>query len=273
MSDILIVDHEGQQFKCGTTPPVAPPQGVFPLMAASRPSWVLTMDQIVTMAGEANRTKMRDEFSDFHWMDQSNQGSFGSCQGWTCADVITILRKKRGIEDNVVFSGSYVYSLLNGGQDNGSALVDGLKEIQTKGTVPVSMCPPTHVWRKDTTGLDEEAAKHIVIPGTIFELQNWTEILSAAVLGGVVNFAVMCDRTRFANYKTGIVPITRGVGNHSVTGIDVEIVNGTPLLVMKNHWGRTWGMAGFGYVSEGSVTQTIPVHGAWAAFGEQEASV
>lgn len=273
MSDILIVDHEGQQFKCGTTPPKTNPKGQFPLMAASRPNWILTMDQIVNLVNDPNRQKFRDEFSDPHWMTQSNQEQAGSCQGWTCADTVTILRRKRGINDGVVFAGNYVYSLLNGGRDNGSALVDGLQEIQTKGVPPVSIAGGAmNIWRKNTTSMDSEAVKHIVVPGTIFELQNWTEILSAAALGGVINFAVMVGNA-FSNYKSGIVPVANGVGNHSVTGVDVEIINGVPQLVMKNHWGLTWGMAGFGYIQSSAVTQTIPVHGAWAAFGEQEAGV
>ena len=146
-----------------------------------------------------------------------------------------------------------------------------MKALFTNGTVSVDLCGPDNVWRQNTRQFDAEAVKHTTEQISVFELQNFQEIKSAAAMGGIVNFAMECDSTQIANYKSGIMPAFHGIGNHSVTGCDVELFQGKLVLTGKNHWGRKWGMNGFFLCGEATVRETIPVHGAWAAFSTQEA--
>ncbi len=271
MTQVIQLHQDGQIRTCGTIPPVDRVVGAdFRLLKAAKPSWIMSQADIVDMLKDELREKIRELFSDPHWMTESDQLSWGSCQCWTVADMITILRRLKGINDGVVFSGSFMYSILDGGQNNGTALIDGLKIAKSKGTVPVSMCGPNDVFRQNTIKLDPEALKHRLTEDATFELDDWSQILSVAAQRGVVNFAIQAD-DNFANYKSGIVPRANGIGNHSITGIDVERVGGELVLVAKNHWNRGWGMNGFGYVTEASLAQTLPVHGCWGSFSEQEA--
>jgi len=271
-----LYDSQGVERRFGTKAPEDFGVKVqsYPRLQDAKPDWMLSQADIIKGLQNLDRIPRRKIFADSSWMTKSNQLSIGSCDGWTVADILTILRYERGIRDGWIGSGSYAYSRMNGNPsvDHGSALIDAIEVIQNDGTCSVDTCGP-NVWRRSqTTGFDAEAAKHKAAPDATFWVKSWIEYLSALYLRAVGNHVVQCDRTRFANYKgVGPVPVTHGIGNHSMTGIDVEVYKGSLFATIKNHWGLGWGDHGFGIMGEDSISETLSVHGMFVTFSTYEA--
>ena len=63
------------------------------------------------------------------------------------------------------------------------------------------------------------------------------------------------DNTAFNMYTKGIAPgscTTPGQSNHQVTMVGYGHYQGTPVWLMLNSWGTSWGVFGFFMVAQGA---------------------
>ena len=158
----------------------------------------------------------------------------------------------------------------NPSRDNGSALCDGEQVAFKRGMVTVDVCGPNTWTRAQCQQFDSQTSL-ATDSTTVFELGSEEEIWSAAALGAVIVVAVQVPNgTGFSSYNSGICPAFHGSGNHAIEVIDIEMYNGTLVYVVKNHWGLSWGLDGFGLMTFDSFAETINNHQFWAAFATQE---
>ena len=192
-----------------------------------------------------------------------------NCNGWMTSSIESKLRWLRGIQDGLVLSGSYVYSLINGGNDNGSALQDDIGAMTQFGSCPASMCPANNWHRNQTKQFDSEAAKHKQL--------NWMPVKTlegffSAIYFGALGGSCVDVNNAFANWNgVGICPTGSGIGNHAVHVDDVVIYKGSLATDSPNNWGLGWGDRGRGLFTADTYARTFQNHQFYVAFSTAEA--
>lgn len=260
MADIEeIFDLDGGVRRLGA---LAPDPGMLAAFAAMTDAVEEYTDaEIERLLLDPNRVPSRKVFTD-EWI--CNQLSFGSCNGWAGAEVEARGRWRRGIRDGIVqFSGSYLYSWMNGGRDQGSALSDSLKVLEERGVPPVNLCPADHIYRKQiAASVDVEAAKHRgfrlrpvkTMQGLRTALAKQWPCVVAIHAGG--NFQRLNG--------DGVSGVDNGQGNHSVCADDLVRKGSKEYFDMPNSWGLRFGEKGRSYLTEQHFRQTFGVHTFWA---------
>ena len=277
-SDLLeIQDGSGVVRKCGSLPPdltkvkASFGPGGTQYWEDIRPDLVCTESELVKMlTGNTTRTP-RNTIYDNHWVIEGNQKSAGSCNGWMAAMIESELRLLRGIDDGLVLSGSYVYSLINGGNDNGSALQDDIGAMSTYGACPASICPAEMWHRSQTKQFDSEAAKH--------KQSSWYPVKSldgfwSAIYWGAMGGSCLDANNAYANYSgSGMTPTGGGIGNHANRVRDVEVYKGSLVGRIANNWGGKWGLNGTGLVNSDTYQRPFQNHQFYVAFSTAEADM
>jgi hypothetical protein len=260
-----IVDINGNTRRLGS---LAPDTGMLAAFAAAPGAveeW--TDEEIRKAITDPNRKPSRKMF-DSTWM--CDQLSYGSCNGWGTSGVIARGRYRRGFRDGLKkLSGSYMYAWMNGNQDNGSMLSDGLKVAEEHGAPPLSLVPANLIYRKQMpAGADAAAAKHKgfklrpvkTIRGLRTALAKQWPCVVAVHAGG--NFQRLDSN--------GIAGADNGRGNHSVCVDDLCIVAGKEVFDMANSWGVQYGQQGRAYLTLKTFEQTFGVHTFWTLPTTQE---
>ena len=232
----------------------------------NKPLW--TDAQIRDVIQDKKRTTSRELF-DSHWIKEGDQQDKGSCNGWATASVLSKTRWKQGVRDGIVLSGSYVYSWINGGQDNGSPLDQDIKELTTHGTCPKSMCGPQMIFRNQTKQFDVEAAKYKGL--NFLPIDTIQGLKTAVAMGFLVVVAVQVGPHFNKLNSQGILTPDSGNGNHAVHVDDMIVINDKIYFDLVNNWNVTWGQDGRAYVPEEMFTRTIQVHQFWALMSNLEA--
>jgi hypothetical protein len=127
----------------------------FPLFAAS---------VVLYSMDEARKAVESDEFAfgrklfDSTWVTYQN--GFGSCAAYGGSSALAKARVLRGLP-RVDLSGDYLYSLVNGGRDQGSLLERNMKAIVDNGVCKRETVKLGEIYRNkyDTKKADEEAAR------------------------------------------------------------------------------------------------------------------
>lgn len=187
----------------------------------------------------------RPVYGSLEWI--LNQMQHGSCVGFSCAGAEMIQRDIRGLS-YALLSGSYIYSWINGGSDNGASIGDALAELQQHGTCLDVTCPVNSIYRAQAKAGDIEAQRFMIEYGMALDSSkafDW--VCSIIQQGGIPQFAIEVGNN-FENFDAnGLAGYSAGGGNHSVYADGMIQINGTWYLTMKNSWGK-WGPWGNGYV-------------------------
>jgi hypothetical protein len=130
----IIIDETGEERRLGSWENPDDFVCAFPTFENTFELW--DDQQIRRVITDSNRVPRRKIFGP-SWIQ--NQRSHGSCNGYATAGALSRARYLRGIQDKIILSGAFVYSLINGGRDQGSALQAGLKVVETHGAPPESM--------------------------------------------------------------------------------------------------------------------------------------
>lgn len=186
----------------------------------------------------------------------NNQSSIGSCNGWACIQIIERLRANRGLP-HIDLSGNALYSLMNGGRDQGSMLYKGLELLKSTGAPPEEwegqkLVNSVTIYRKGEFNkrVFELASNFVGIEA--FKLQDEQDLITAQALQWPCVVAVHVNRTFSKIGSDGIVPPSpSGVGNHSVTIDDIRWNESRNRFEfsLPNSWGRRWGVDGRGWVN------------------------
>jgi hypothetical protein len=199
------------------------------------PMW--TRERIEEVLSHPLRATRSQLFGD-PWI--RNQGNVGSCNGFAAASALERTRWLRGLP-TVKLSGVGLYAAINGGQDRGSMLDDGMQWMQRQGVPPDSLVPEFE-WRKSKILSEawEEAKRFKGFE--CYGISSAEELASALAAGFVCVIAVHAGNGGLS--PDNVVDWGNGPGNHAVCCDDLRIRGGRYEFQIANSWGLNWGERG-----------------------------
>lgn len=214
-----------------------------------------TLEAIAKSTTATGRTQFDSSFI-------KDQGQYGSCAGFAGAGCLTRARIRRGLK-RVDLSGAYLYSLVNGGRDNGSMLDDGMRALMATGCATAETVKPHQIYpsKYDRAKANREAAKYKALE--CYQVRTEAELWTALALGFDCVVAVHAGRS-FDSLKNGIAGVDRGQGNHAVMCDGLLWAGGEIVGDGVNSWGTRWGDRGRMLLRWGHFQQTIGIHSFYA---------
>lgn len=215
----------------------------YPVFADS--GLMLTEEQVRKGITQATFKSGRDRWDESYI---KNQGRFGACNGFACASGLERARVMRGLKLQRL-SGWGLYAAINGGRDNGSALVRGLEYMIKTG------CPPTVAGEKGTFRWSEVPAEAKARQGEFMLIEGYrimSELEHAVALyrGFPVIVAVQASNRWSQLDGDGVASPSDGIGNHSVLTDGIKLSrSGKFLFDDPNSWGLGWGQRGRCYLT------------------------
>ena len=241
MSDFAIIDDGPNRYSTGLLVPDERPrvfqryaESVFPLL-----DWGV----IKELAASGSRRMGRKRFGPNYIR---NQGSRGSCNGYAGAKATERARELRGA-DRMVLSGEDLYAQINGGQDRGSGLQNGMEALTRSGVAPESMVPHQEFRNSRISSEAKQSRSRFRIQEPL-GVDTEQELASGLALGFVGVVAVHASNAWSRLDGNGVAGTSNGVGNHSVGVDDVTFISGTASFDMFNSWGTNWGTQGRCYL-------------------------
>ncbi len=201
---------------------------------------MLTEEQVRKGIAQPTFRSGRQRF-DSTWI--RNQGRFGACNGFACASGLERARVLRGLPFQKL-SGFGLYAAINGGRDNGSALVRGLEYMTSKG------CPPSVAGEKGTFRWADVPAEAKARQGEFMLIEGYRimsehEHAVALYRGFPVIVAVQANNRWSQLDGDGVAGPSDGVGNHSVLTDGIRIsASGELQMDDPNSWGLQFGQQG-----------------------------
>jgi hypothetical protein len=269
MSDELeideIVDEDGNVRRLGS---LAPPEGFvssFQTFEAEHPVWEDV--DILRVAKDKDRTPRRILFGQDY---VQNQRSHGSCNGYAASGALRKASVLRGNINVPPLSGAFIYSLINGNRDQGSALEAGLRVVQKDGAPSESLVPWNMIYRKQQpANAAQEALKRRGLAA--YAVQTKQGFRTALAAGFPVIVAVQAG-SRFQRVnQQGLIGADDGRGNHAIHADDICFIGGTEVYDNVNSWGVQYADKGRGYATWDSYAQTFKTHTFYAIASTQEA--
>jgi hypothetical protein len=214
-----------------------------------------------------------------------NQGQEDACNAWglgyACMTITAAMQNNYSIYDAngemsgmKVFSPAFLYNSLNGGQDNGTNILDMLEFVKTVGAVPwnympyvdgqYNVTPPDSLKQiaanyriKDYAriNMDEESIKSHLLNGypVVISLNAYKGMGAdgdAAYKNGTPYF--------FPEYASA----SDAEGRHCICiiGYDdtIQTPYGTGAFLVQNSWGQQWGTTGRFFIPYDVFTKNIP---------------
>lgn len=213
---------------------------------------------IMKVVKDSNRVPSRRMFPAKKWI--RNQQSHGSCNGYAGAAAYSKLLKILGHTEDYIASGAWIYSLINGGRDQGSQLIDGMRVGQDVGyasddTVGWDMIYPK---QQPLGKAKAEASAH---KGRNYYRCKTLQALKTALAQGWPGVVAVHAGSRFNKLSGEIAGVDRGPGNHAVNVDDLCIVRGKLVYDMPNSWGlEGYGEEGRAYLTDDSLEETLQYH-------------
>ena len=242
MSDMQILEHEGQSYKLGCLIPDVRPL-TFKAYADSKT--LMSRSAAIEVIQDKKRTPSRVRFAGVKWI--WNQFDIGSCNGFAGAGALARSRVRRGL-DYIKLSGESLYAQINGGKDQGSMLDDGMKALMKNGCAPADLvASKTYLWSK--VSAEARAAMSRFKAFECYRVDTEDELLIGLASGFDGVIAVEANNQFMKVDADGRVSPTDGNGNHAVGVDDVRIFNGEVEFDMFNSWDLRYGVGGRGWVS------------------------
>jgi hypothetical protein len=261
MSLDTITTPDGEERRLGCLVPDTFPTG-FATFADSFQAEVLTADAVrAALAGKASMWGRRQRFAGKKYV--RNQRSFGSCNGWSTAGMLSRQRELRG-EPYVCLSGADAYSQMNGGRDQGSVLADGMRIVEANGIAPEDLVPANQIYTSQISA-EAKAARARFKGFKTYAVDTELELASALVLGRVAVVAVHATNAFNQQDGDGVNRGGNGPGNHSVGVQDVRLgPDGTIQFDMVNSWDTDWCDGGHTWLTwERHLRETVKGHRFW----------
>ena len=186
-----------------------------------------------------------------------DQGYQGSCTGWAVSYYKGYQEKKDMSWGNVMFSPSFIYNQINGGEDNGSSQEDAYELMGTLGNCRLSTMPYTdsnYTIQPNSTQLKEAEN---------FKVSDWGYLVSDGV-----NWAAYANDLKGwleNDCLTVSMPIYWDFYDTQTTGHYYDTAEGDLMgyhalcivgyddsksaLKYINSWGSSYGVSGYGYIT------------------------
>lgn len=244
-----IVDDNGEVRRLGTLAPPADLVSSFPVYEDTNEVW--EMADIIKAAKNPDKKPAELIFGD-EWMQ--NQFSHGSCAGYAGAGGFGKTRFKRGIQDKRKFSGAWLYSLVNGGRDNGSMPDHVLRKILEVGVCFETTVPWDQIYpRQQPANAKIEAAKYKGIDGYVAKT---IEGLYTGMARGLIAFIVVHAGRNFQRLNDkGVAGVDSGSGNHAIHADELVHEGGDLFMKGVNSWGLQYGRRGRAKLHRSSIEQ------------------
>ncbi len=157
----------------------------------------------------------RQFFHDLKWYPDQRQCN--GCVGFSSAMAISKARVITG-QPPVKLSGAYLYSLINGGRDQGAMIADGLDAAREYGCATEASCPIAgtydYIKRQNTKQFDAEAARFKAFGAPIDTAE---EAVAAILAGAVLEYGVCVVPGKFGQLDAeGARYFQPGGANHAV---------------------------------------------------------
>lgn len=223
---------------------------------------MMTLDSIrSTLAGKKSMWGRRERFAGTKYI--RSQRNFGSCNGFSTAAILSRMRELRG-EPYVCLSGADAYSQMNGNQDNGSQLADGMKIVEAGGIAPEDMVPWNKIYSSQISAEAKQARSRFK-GFTTYAVDEEAELATALYLGRMGVVAVHVTQSFYSEDSNGVNQGVNGPGNHSTGVQDIRVLSdGTLLYDQPNSWDITWCSQGYTWLSWGKqLQQCVKYHRFW----------
>lgn len=260
-----IIDSEGIERNCGSWPNEDGAVSSFPPTdVAGSPIPVWTDDEIRSVLTDPGRRKSDIIFPSATWI--CDQKSTSACNGWAASGALSRARYLRGLNDNFVGSGSFVYSLVNGGRDQGSSLHDGLKALSDHGTCSQELCTANMIYpSQQPPSCRTEASKHKGLACYYCPTKQAWRTATAAGFMGICCVHAGPNFNRFTTINSGspctkVAGVDNGRGNHACVISDHRLIDGVEYWLLDNSWNVGWASGGRAWVRWEHFEQTFGVH-------------
>jgi|TARA_R110002096_G_scaffold321278_4_gene515386 hypothetical protein len=236
---------------------------------------VRPLDEILDILDSPDRVPARQRWGQGKLI---NQGRRSSCNAYMAA-AMWMRSNFYATGKWVDVSPEFLYMHINGGQDNGSMLDDGMKFMTDVGIcrrkVDGEQLIPYQSYRKNKINMEtlrfatQDAANQKA--GECYQMPKdspescWHALLSCLAGRGTVGLAVHVGRNYMRSGK--IAGYDRGHGNHAVAGDDIvkltESPNGVEDLgiVSPQSWGPNFADGGFTIITIKHISGTMKYHG------------
>ena len=185
-------------------------------------------------------------------LDQGQESScvgHGSCTG-------QMLGRSISGQTFQLLSPTFIYSLIDGGADNGADPADAATTLMTKGVCLMSeFGEGEYLASRIPTTAYSTAERFKALE--VYSCSNFDEVVSAFLLGFSVFDTIMVG-ARFNNLDSdGVPPVAIGPGNHCTALGESLKQTGSGLWVVehRNSWGAGWGLNGRFFQSEAHCTR------------------
>lgn len=240
-----------------------------PLMFAESTAKPFSIEEATALTLDPRRKSARQRFN---WL--LNQGRRSSCNPYAATYALMKAREVSG-HNRVELAPEYLYALINGGQDQGSLLPDGMRAMCEKGLPPRDMVPYESFRMQDMSIEAQRIAMnyrghecHQMPTGSVEA--HWAMMVSSVLRNQFLVTAVHVGNAFMRLDSRGICGVDRGPGNHAVNVDDVILLTKQPkswsdfLLDMPNSWGAGFGDKGRGYLSINHSIEPIKWHATYA---------
>lgn len=225
----IFVDHNGNTFRTGFQPTPAETKSLF--AASALPA---------VPEAEWREIDRRKAFYDLNWYPDQRQCN--GCTGFSSAMTASKARVLAG-QPAVKLSGAYLYSLINGGRDQGSNIGDALQALKTNGACPEEICDIHKgydcIYRKTTKQFDAEAARFKVEKS--FTVDSVEQAVAVIQRGGVLEFAVKVGRNFGRIDSEGVSAFDAGTSNHAVHADGLRKTNSHGWCLDCQTWTASFG--------------------------------
>lgn len=184
-----------------------------------------------------------------------DQKQVGSCVGHCKA---TWMMKARDLEgqEYLPLSPDGLYAYINGGVDQGADPGDAVAALSTTGIPLLSDVPDEFIKLSQISDqAKQNALRFRVSMDGVYQCTGasgsiFAEMCTADYLGFAVSLTVNVGGA-FTPNSEGVVNVTRGFANHSVSGGEAMkfLKNGSPAYRFRNSWNTSWGINGFAWVT------------------------
>lgn len=183
---------------------------------------------------------LRTQFDDSWILDQK---SHGSCVGFASSGALMKCRAMSG-QAFQKLSGSFTYSFINGGRDQGASIGDSLDSLMKNGTCLDAECGWDRIYQRQIPAAAFETAKRFKISEG-YRVDSFDEAGTAIQLGFTLVYAVMVGRTFDSLDGEDVIGYDPGSGNHAVHASGLyQSQRWGWCLDGWNSWAVTWGNRG-----------------------------
>lgn len=257
MSELFILP-DGTEVGTGLKEPEASDVALAKSVQQLPGNMVLTWDQIATELNRPTRTPRRERFGP-SWI--RSQGRRGSCNGYAGAKALERIRAMRRLK-HIPLSGEGLYAQINGGRDQGSALVRGMTALMDTGVPPEDLVPhEEYLWRRISQEAKQACSRFKALECYKIDPDDLGRQLASALCRGFIGVVAVQADSNFSKLDgDGVVYPTDGPGNHAVGVDDARLKDSKPQFDHFGSWGTTYGDQGRGWLTEGHFRTTKRYH-------------